>query len=172
MPSPRPFLPWPAACALAALILFPLAISLPVLELRKLGHTHEVTVWSGAVGLISDGQVLVGLLVFCCSIIVPFLKLSGTLLLSSERPWRGESGLVARRRTHAAINAISRWGMLDVLLAAVLVAAIKLGNWADIHTGPGVFVFAAVVVLSLLSSAMFNPQPYKLGLAGQPEVPA
>jgi paraquat-inducible protein A len=158
---PRP-LPYASAFALAALILYPLALSLPVLELRKLGHTHEVTVWSGAVSLISDGQVLVGLLVFCCSVIIPFLKLSGILLLSLETPWQGNP--TARRRTHKTIDALGRWGMLDVLLAAILVAAIKLGNWADIHAGAGVFVFATVVAFSLLASALFNPQPFKLTL--------
>jgi paraquat-inducible protein A len=153
-------LPWHAAFAIAALILYPLAISLPVLELRKLGHIHEVTVWSGAVSLVSEGQVAVGLLVFTCSIIIPFLKLSGILLLSTERPWRGQSGVTARRHTHLTIDALGRWGMLDVLLAAILVAAIKLGNWADIHTGPGVFVFAAMVAMSLLASGLFNPRPF------------
>jgi paraquat-inducible protein A len=46
--------------------------------------------------------------------------------------------------------------MLDVLLVAILVAAIKLGNWADIHPGPGVFAFAAVVVMSLMASAVYR----------------
>jgi paraquat-inducible protein A len=158
-PTLTPSLSWSAALALGALILYPLAISLPVLEIRKLGHTNEVTVWSGAVSLITDGQVSVGLLVFCCSIIIPFLKLSGILLLSTERPWRGQPA--ARRHAHTAVNWLGRWGMLDVLLAAILVAAIKLGNWADIHTGIGVFVFAAVVAMSLLASGLFNPSPYK-----------
>jgi paraquat-inducible protein A len=157
--STRWQIPWPAAFALGALILYPLAISLPVLELRKLGHVREVTVWSGAVNMISEGQIAVGLLVFCCSIVIPFLKLSGILLLCSDRPWRGQPA--ARRQTHAAISWLGRWGMLDVLLAAILVAAIKLGNWADIHVGVGVFVFATVVTMSLLASALFNPQPYK-----------
>jgi paraquat-inducible protein A len=139
---------------LGALILYPLAISLPVLELRKLGHTHEVTIWSGAVSLISEGQIAVGLLVFCCSIIIPLLKLSGILLVSSDAPWRNQPG--ARHTTHAIMNWLGRWGLLDVLLAAILVAAIKLGNWADIHAGTGVIVFATVVVMSLLASALFN----------------
>lgn len=152
----RPWhLSWAAAFALGALILYPLALSLPMLELRRLGHTHEVTVWSGAVSLVSEGQLAVGLLVFTCSIVIPFLKLSAILLLGSQRVWTTDA---ARRRVHAIIDAIGRWGMLDVLLAAVLVAAIKLGNWADIHPGPGVFVFAAMVTMSLLASALFAPR--------------
>ncbi len=134
--------------------MYPLAISLPVLELRKLGHVREVTVWSGAVDLLASGQWLIGLLVFACSIVVPLLKLFGMLLLDYDRAW---SGPEARRRLHRAIDWIGRWGMLDVLLVAILVAAIKLGNWADINPGPGVVAFALVVVLSLLASATFNP---------------
>src|SRR4051812_4249683 len=91
---------WAAAFALGALILYPLALSLPMLELRRLGHTHEVTVWSGAVSLVSEGQLLVGMLVFTCSIVIPFLKLSGILLLGSQSAWTSEA---ARRRVHAAI---------------------------------------------------------------------
>ena len=147
-------LSWAAAFALGALVLYPLAISLPVLELRKLGHIREVTVWSGAVDLMSEGDVAVGLLVFCCSIVVPLLKLGGILLLDVERAWEGREG--ARARTHGAIEWIGRWGMLDVLAVAILVAAIKLGNWAEIHTGPGVWTFAAVVVMSLLASGVWR----------------
>jgi paraquat-inducible protein A len=151
----RTGLSWPAAFALGALVMYPLAVSLPVLELRKLGHTRQVTVWSGAVDLISEGQAAVGLLVFTCSIVVPLLKLGGIVLLGIEDLWSGRAD--ARRRAHRAIDWIGRWGMLDVLLVAIVVAAIKLGNWADIHPGPGVAAFASVVVMSLLASAVFDP---------------
>ena len=127
---------------------------LPVLELEKLGHTRTVTVWSGAVDLMSDGQVLVGILVFACSIVVPILKMLGIVWLTFTR---ADGNAASRARLHALIDWVGRWSMLDVLLVAVLVAAIKLGNWADIHAGAGVLAFAAVVVLSLLASAVFDP---------------
>lgn len=154
MSPPRwPTLSWASAFALGALVLYPLAIGLPVLELRRLGYTREVTVWSGAVDLISEGQTAVGLLVFACSIVVPLLKLGGIVMLGIDSAWQGPA---ARRRAHRVIEWVGRWGMLDVLLVAILVAAIKLGHWADIHPGPGVAAFAAVVVLSLLASAVFD----------------
>jgi paraquat-inducible protein A len=145
---------WAAAFAIAALILFPASMLLPVLELEKLGHTRTVTVWSGAVDLMSDGQVLVGILVFACSIVVPILKMLGIVWLSFTR---ADGNAASRARLHGLIDWVGRWSMLDVLLVAVLVAAIKLGNWADIHAGTGVLAFAAVVVLSLLASAVFDP---------------
>ncbi|HYE60963.1 MAG TPA: paraquat-inducible protein A [Phycisphaerales bacterium] len=147
-------LSWAGAFALAALILYPLAVSLPVMQLRKLGHVRDVTVWSGAVELLGSGHTAVGVLVFLCSIVIPLMKLLGIFLLGFESPWRGRGH--QRLRTHRVIDWVGRWGMLDVLLVAVLVAAIKLGSWADISPGPGVIAFASVVVLSLLASAVFD----------------
>ncbi len=143
------------ACALAALVLYPAAIALPVIELNKLGHVRPVTIWSGAVELISGGQLAVGLLVFICSIVIPILKIIGIISLDSERLWRSAQ---MRRSVHRAIDWIGRWSMLDVLLIALLVAAIKLGNWATLHAGIGISVFAALVVLSMLASAFFHPR--------------
>ncbi len=146
-------LSWAAAFALGALLLYPAAMSLPVLELHKLGHVRGVTVWSGAVDLMAEGEVAVGVLVFACSVVVPVLKVLGILALSWRRVW---GTAAARARAHRIIEWAGRWSMLDVLLVAILVAAIKLGNWADIQAGPGVFAFAGVVVMSLMASATFD----------------
>lgn len=143
-----------AALSLAALILYPFAMGLPVLEIEKFGHIHSATIWSGTVELLSDGQLAVGVLIFVCSIVVPLLKLGGLLAISAGRVVLGPRH---RMLTFRAIDHIGRWGMIDVLLVAILVAAVKLGNWADVHAGPGVFAFAAVVVLSLAASASFDP---------------
>jgi len=146
---------WASGFALAALILFPAAMILPVFELQRLGHTRAVTVWSGAIDLISEGELAVGVLVFTCSILVPLMKMVGIVLLGIRGRWIGPR---PRANAHRLIEILGRWGMLDVLLVAVLVAAVKLGNWANIHPGPGVAAFAAVVVLSLMASAFFDPR--------------
>ena len=47
--------------------------------------------------------------------------------------------------------------MLDVLLIAVLVAWIKIGDLVEVTAGPAAIAFTACVVLSLLASAWFDP---------------
>jgi paraquat-inducible protein A len=106
--------------------------------------------------MLAEGELAVGLLILVCSVLVPLLKLGGMLLLC----WRDPSRIMgshARARMFRLIDWIGRWGMVDVLLVAILVAAVKLGNWVDVHPGPGVVAFAGVVVLSLLASAAFDP---------------
>lgn len=144
-----------AAFALGALILYPAAMLLPVIEIERMGHTSSATIWSGVVDLIADGSILVGLIVLLCSIVIPLVKILATFLICS-----GEMFMHHRHRamTYRWLEWIGRWGMLDVLLVALLVAVVKLGSWLQVHPGPGAAAFAGVVILSLLASAVYDPE--------------
>jgi paraquat-inducible protein A len=53
---------------------------------------------------------------------------------------------------HHGVELLGRWGMLDVLVVAVLVAFVKLGDMVQIQPGAGLGLFTACVLFSLLSS--------------------
>lgn len=143
-----------AAAALAGLLLYPAAIGLPVLSLERFGHRSEASVWSGGVGLLREGEVLVGLVVFLCSVVLPLVKLLALLALA----W-GRLPLGARDRaaTFRLVEWTGRWGMLDVLLIAVCVAWVKLGDLVEVRPGPGAALFLGCVSMSLLAAAWFDP---------------
>jgi paraquat-inducible protein A len=143
-----------AAIATAALILYPLAVTLPILSIEQFGHANESSILAGTATLLSGGHVLVGIVVLVCSIILPLGKLVAMLVLSA-----GGLGLGHRHRalTYRLVEWTGRWGMLDVLLVAVLVAALKLGDLVDVTPGPAALAFTACVVLSLLATATFDP---------------
>jgi len=143
-----------AAFTVTALILYPAAMSLPVMEVSRLGHVREATIWSGTVSLLASGEVVVGLVVLACSIVAPLAKLGAMLGLTVGSAWWGRR---PRAVTFRLVEWIGRWGMLDVLLVALLVAAVKLGEWVEVRAGPGAVAFAGVVVCSLLASAFFDP---------------
>ena len=63
-----------------------------------------------------------------------------------------------RALTYRLVEWTGRWGMLDVLLVAILVAALKLGDVMDVTPGPAAAAFAVCVVLSLLATALFDPR--------------
>lgn len=142
-----------AALASAALILYPLALTLPVMTIARLGHTESASIWAGMVGLLAEGHLGVGLAVLFFSIVAPVAKLGALFALCVPRVLPARH----RARTYAAVEFLGRWGMVDVLLVAVLVAVVKLGDVVTVTPGPGVAVFGAVVVLSLLASAAFDP---------------
>jgi len=142
------------AAAGAALILFPLAISLPIMRIERFGHAHDASVWSGGVGLLSSSQWPIGVLVVACSIVIPLIKLVLLFAVASDRPLLSRRG---RARSYRWIEWAGRWGMLDVLLIAIVVAWLKLGDLVEVRPGPATWTFAAMVVLSLVASAWFDP---------------
>ena len=141
------------SAAVAALLLYPLAISLPIMKLEQLGHVQEASIWSGSFGLLREGELFVGSVVLLCSVVLPLAKLVGLVVLcTSERFSRRH-----KARFYLAVELAGRWGMLDVLLIAVVVAWVKIGDLVEVRPGPAALAFTACVLLSLIASARFDP---------------
>ena len=143
-----------AAFAIAALLIYPLGISLPVTQLERLGHMNETSIWAGSISLMTHGHLFLGIVVVFCSVVIPLVKLLGLLLLCMPP--------ASFERKHQAmlyhlVELAGRWGMIDVLLVALIIAAVKLGDMVEVTPGPGVVAFGLCVLLSLLASAGFNP---------------
>ncbi len=141
-----------AAITTAALILYPLAVTLPLIEIERFGHSSESSVLQGVTTLLSTGHLAVGIIVLLCSVILPLGKLAALLVLSA-------GALRHRHRaiTYRLVEWTGRWGMLDVLLVAILVAVLKLGDFMTVSVGPGLLAFTACVTLSLVAAASFDP---------------
>ena len=142
-----------AAVATAALVIYPVAITLPILRSEQMGYTTDTSVIGGTQALFADGDYMIGAVVFLCSIVFPLFKLLGLLVLS------GGGWFLQRRHkalTYKLIHWTGRWGMLDVLVVAVVVAAVKLGSSLEVTTGPGAFAFTICVVLSLIATGLFD----------------
>ncbi len=144
-----------AALSLAALMLYPVALALPVMTSERFGHEHAASIWAGMIGLLAEGHWGVGIAVLVFSIVAPVAKLGMLFALCA-----GERVLARGQRAwvYHAVEFIGRWGMVDVLLVAVLVAAAKLGDLVEVTPGPGVVAFGTVVVLSMLASMTFDPR--------------
>jgi paraquat-inducible protein A len=146
-----------AALTLAALVLYVPANIYPILKMHLYGMYSESTVWDGVMSLAQHEQWFVAIVVFLASIAIPLLKLFGLLFLvltaRVDRAW-----LRNRTRLYKFIDAIGPWAMLDVFLLAVLVALVKLGDLATVLPGPGLIAFTAMVVLTVLASASFDPK--------------
>lgn len=126
----------------------------PVLEVRRFGHVHSATIWSGIVELLAEHEIGIALIVLFCSIIAPIGKLLAMLFVTLGHPFAGPR---PRALAFRVVEWLGRWGMVDVLLVAVLVAAVKLGSVIEVKAGTGAVTFAGVVVCSLLASAVFHP---------------
>jgi paraquat-inducible protein A len=147
-----------AALSLAALVLYVPANVYPIMKMYLHGAYSESTVWDGIKILMDHHEWAVAIIVFMASMVIPLVKLAGlfSLVVTSRMGW----GRRLRGRTHLYkfIDAIGPWAMLDVFLLAVLVALVKLQGWAEVLPGTGLLAFTAMVVLTMLASAAFDPK--------------
>ncbi len=142
-----------AAASLGALALFFPAVTLPVLEVRQLGHYHATSIIGGIFDLFGSGSFFVGGVVLVFSIIFPFVKLAALLELS----WLGLLHSRHQAFTYRVMEHAGKWSMMDVLLLAFLVMLVKVGDLVSFQFGVGVVAFTLCVVMSLLASMSFDP---------------
>lgn len=129
---------------------------LPILSIERFGVRQDATVWQSVVQLFERGSAGVGTVVFIASMVIPLAKLIGLFWLCMAAS-RG-SGRRERARLHHLLDMLGPWAMIDVFLAAVMIALVKFGDVAVVLPGPGLAAYTALVVLSLLASASFDPR--------------
>jgi paraquat-inducible protein A len=142
------------AAALAAFVLYIPAVTLPLLRIRQLGHYHSSSILSGAWELLTSGAWFVGAVMLVFSVVLPALKI-GLLLdlcLLQRTPRRH------RAATFRLMEQLGRWSMMDVLLVALLVMLVKLGNVVEFQIGPAVWAFALCVAMTMVAAMSFDPQ--------------
>ena len=157
-----------AALSLAALIFYVPANIYPILRMEYYGAYSESTVWDGCVGLFRNGQWVVAVIVFLASLLIPLFKLLGLFFLVVTTRLGSARARRERTRIHRFISVIGPWAMLDVFLLAVLVSLVKLEQIATVLPGPGLLAFTAVVVLTILASASFDPKLIWNGSGDEP----
>lgn len=147
-----------AALVLTAAILYVPANAYPVMTVTSFGHGEPDTILSGVKALIEEEMWPLALLVFFASVTVPMLKLAGLsfLLVSVRRRWRWR--LRDRTALYRVIEGVGRWSMIDVFMISILVALVRLGSIATIAPGIGAVSFAAVVIVTMIASMMFDPR--------------
>src|SRR5512134_2488205 len=157
-----------AAFSLAALILYVPANVFPILRTYRYGSIAENTVYDGCVALFRNGQWVVAVIVFLASILIPLFKLLGLFFLVITTRFESTRRRKERTRICRVIAVIGPWAMLDVFLLAVLVSLVKLEQIATVLPGPGLLAFTAVVVLTILASASFDPKLIWNGSGDEP----
>lgn len=142
-----------AAAALAALILFWPAVLLPVLEIERLGNVHQSSILGGILDLFAHGSYFVASVVLVFSIVFPLAKIVLLLELSLlDLLERKHKASTLRLMEH-----LGKWSMMDVLLLALLVMLVKVGEMVEFHLGPAVVVFVLCVAMSMIASLSFDP---------------
>ena len=143
--------------ATAAALYLP-ANLLPVLESGSLFDPHDDTIMSGVRFLWNSGDPFIASIIFVASIILPGAKIIALTLLLATTQWRSTWRPELRTAIYRTLESVGRWSMVDIFVAAVLVALVQFKTLAQIEAGPGATAFAAVVLFTMFASMSFDPR--------------
>ena len=121
--------------------------TLPIMTIHTLVFLDEhLSIVDGAVVLWQNDEAFLCAVVVLFSIVFPTVKILGALWL-----WYGvDAGAAHLGHALEWLEVLGRWSMLDVFLVALSVAALQVSLISDVTTHPGLYVFTAAVVLSMM----------------------
>lgn len=146
------------ALLIAAFVLYIPANVYPMSTDVQLGELVPHRIVDGIRELYEAGLWPLGILIFCTSIAIPFLKIAGLgwFLVSIRRRSRGKLRL--KTRLYRLIDEIGRWSNTDVFTIAVFLPVLQFGDIVSTQAATGVTAFIGVVVLTMLASRTFDPR--------------
>ncbi|WP_415906743.1 paraquat-inducible protein A [Neptuniibacter sp. QD72_48] len=100
------------------------------------------SVIGGVHSLLTEGHLILAVLVFLFSVVLPLVKLF--LLFRLTTP--SDQISTNQRKLLGLMHDYGRWAMLDVMVVAVLLVTVKLGAVASIQIHWGLYVFGLAVV--------------------------
>jgi paraquat-inducible protein A len=144
------------ALTLGAALLYVVANSVPMLGLTIVGRAASTTVIGGAVHLWQNGQQMVAVLVLLTAVIAPALQIGFMLAIvlgaHRERPPRWVGTLLRHHPTTRT------WSMIEVMMLGVLVALVKIADYATVIPGIALFVLWVLVFLLAAMQSNFDPR--------------
>ncbi len=120
---------------------------LPIMTVERLLFlSREISILQGVAELWSEDEAFLAIVIGGFSVLLPAVKLTLALYL-----WfHAEAGSQQLRRALSLLELAGRWSMLDVFVVALLVVASRTSLFDDVTVHPGVYVFTAAIVLSLV----------------------
>src|ERR1700676_2469831 len=155
------------ALTVGATLLYIIANSVPMLGLTIVGRDASTTVIGGAQHLWDNGQKIVGVLVLFTAVIAPALQIGLMLAIviggMRARPPQWVGTLL---RYHPTTRI---WSMIEVMMVGVLVALVKIADYATVIPGMALFVLWVLVFVLAGMSASFDSRDVGEGSRGGEE---
>jgi len=128
------------------------ALMTPFLVMKKLIFFEEAYTLLHSVRLMwESGSYFLAAVVFCFSVVFPFVKL-GTLLWV----WFVPMAAATRGRTLWVVGVLGKWSMLDVFIVALLIILSTSKAMFNAEARVGVYLFAGAIGLSLVASLLIE----------------
>jgi paraquat-inducible protein A len=142
------------ALTIAGLLLFVIANTYPLLEIKMEGLYQATTLFGGVEALYAGGSWEIALLVFFTAIAFPLAELLTRFYLLmpmklNRRPWKMVPMLVV-------LDSIKPWGMMEVFMLGILVSVVKLLKMVTVIPGYSLYAFFGLIFIMAAGTATFD----------------
>lgn len=143
------------ALTVAALFLFTIAHSLPFMAFELEGRERQGTLLTIAWRLYTDDMWTLAILVLLTATLLPLLRILALVYVLLPLDF----GRVPRHMAAVfrAAQGLRRWAMMEILLIGVIVAYVKLEDLARVDLGPGLYTFAALILVMAAIDWVLDP---------------
>jgi len=144
------------ALAVAAAVLYLVANTVPMLGLTVVGREASTTVIGGALHLWQSRQETVAILVLFTAVVAPAMQIVVTLAIvlgARREPAPRWTGTLLRHH-----GTTLTWSMIEVMMLGVLVALVKIADYATVIPGTALFVLGGLIGLLAAMQASFEPR--------------
>jgi paraquat-inducible protein A len=145
------------ALAIGAAIVFVIANAFPLMGLSAAGREFDTTIIGGAWAMWQEGHQLTAALVGLCAVVAPAGYIVITIMV-----------LIATRNHRSApswvgdllhwVELAREWAMAEVMMLGILVAMIKIADFATVIIGVGMFATGALILLLTAMTINFDPE--------------
>ncbi|MEP6502343.1 MAG: paraquat-inducible protein A [Betaproteobacteria bacterium] len=144
----------PLSLALAGLVMLAIAHMNPILAIDIQGQTRSTTLWEAAWTLYDEGAWFMCGLVLFTTLLNPLVELAAVCYVLV--PLRAGQHAPGDELVLRAMQLVKPWVMVEVFMLGVLVAFVKLAGLASVIAGPGLWAFAAVMLLATAMASAFD----------------
>ncbi len=144
------------ALVVTAALLFVPANILPIMRVGYFGRFDSSTIIDGIQLFFKDGSYVVGLIIFCASILVPLFKITGLLIVLLTIRFKRGPFLKQKARMLNFIDFIGRWSMLDIFVISLLCVLVRFGFFSNVQAAPAITYFCLVVITTMFAARSFD----------------
>lgn len=137
------------AYALTGLLFFILANMFPLLTFELDGRSQSNRLIDGAIAFLEEGYWELGIIVFLFSILAPFLVL--VVLITLLLPLRLNRLPVNPQFQIRMLIHLRPWAMSEVFILGIIVAFVKLSDFAEMSVGLSLFAFVLMVAATVMA---------------------
>lgn len=118
-----------------------LGLTLPSLRTESVLSSSAHSILGGIKDSFVTGNIFLGLVILCFSVIFPTLKLFTLVVI-----WTRDVDQDEEEKKILWLAVLGKWSMLDVWVVAIFVGAVRLGVLAGFEAEPGIYVFAGAIL--------------------------